>query len=179
MIGNLKKLITIALLFCLVFAIPTAYVLVELERQTIHHEVKERMEKGIDKQDLVLLQFSVEDAHKVLQWKHSKEFEYRNRMYDVVEKRIEKDSVFYWCWKDDKESKLNQKLDGLVRLGLQRRQERRNEQPQLFDWAKKWDVHQIAVQLIPYNRVKNVYTRYTCTLQNNHSSPPTPPPQVG
>lgn len=61
-----------------------------------------------------MLKFSKEEAENKLEWEHSKEFEFSGVMYDVVYKRIKSDSVFYWCWKDVKETELNYKLTQLV-----------------------------------------------------------------
>ena len=57
---------------------------------------------GIDKSELVLFKFSKEETTTKLNWKHAKEFEFNQQMYDVVEKQVSKDSIHYWCWWDFK-----------------------------------------------------------------------------
>jgi hypothetical protein len=63
---------------------------------------------------LVLLKFSKAETTTNLNWKHSKEFEFNNQMYDIVDKVVSKDSIHYWCWWDFEETKLNKQLDNLL-----------------------------------------------------------------
>ncbi|PQJ78994.1 hypothetical protein [Polaribacter porphyrae] len=70
--------------------------------------------RGIDKEELVLLKFSEEEAMKELKWKHSKEFEYKGEMYDIVKTEKIGNIIHYWCWWDHEETRLNRELTELV-----------------------------------------------------------------
>lgn len=83
-------------------------------KRAVKKEVKWKMIAGIDKSELVLLKFSKAETSTKLKWKHSKEFEFNNQMYDVVDKITTKDSVKYWCWWDFEETRLNKQLDNLL-----------------------------------------------------------------
>ncbi len=102
---------TAAILLFLCFLPPyTGLLILDFQIGDVRRIVSERIEKGIEKHELILLRFSKEDVNKILEWEHSREFEYRGEMYDVVESRETSDSVFYTCYHDKKETKLKEKL---------------------------------------------------------------------
>ena len=69
---------------------------------------------GVDRSELVLLQFSKTDTKTLLQWEHDTEFEFQGQMFDVMEVSEKGDSVTYVCWPDKEETHLNQQLAQLV-----------------------------------------------------------------
>lgn len=69
------------------------------------------MIEGIDKTELELLCFSIEQTKTELNWKHSHEFEFMGMMYDIVETIQTSDSIHYYCWLDHEETALNKRLD--------------------------------------------------------------------
>ncbi len=74
---------------------------------------------GLDCAELVDMRFSQTDARTKLNWKHSKEFEYKGQWYDIVyTDTIGKDSLHYWLFWDHEETSLNQQLAGLVAKAL-------------------------------------------------------------
>ena len=110
----MKKLISIALILTIVAPFWISYSIIQYQKYSVKKEIKEQIIIGLDKNDLVLLRFSKLEADSKLEWEHSKEFEYLGVMYDVVETLAKNDSVYYWCWKDSKETELNIKLNYLV-----------------------------------------------------------------
>jgi hypothetical protein len=90
--------------------------------------------KGIDKEELVLLKFSEEEALKELKWKHSKEFEYKGEMYDIVETKKFNDITYYWCWWDHKETQLNQQLKELVTSIFNQNPQKNQKESQLISF---------------------------------------------
>ena len=90
------------------------YSWLQQRKRVVKKEVKWKMIVGIDKSELVLLKFSKAEMASKLKWKHAKEFEFNNQMYDIVDKVVSKDSIQYWCWWDFKETKLNKQLDDLL-----------------------------------------------------------------
>ncbi|GAA5032817.1 hypothetical protein GCM10011506_23060 [Marivirga lumbricoides] len=90
---------------------------------------------GMDKNELVLLKFTSEEA-KVLKWEHAKEFEYQNEMYDVVEQQTIGDTTYYWCWWDHEETALNKQLSLLVVKALNNIPERQEQEEWLSNYFK-------------------------------------------
>ncbi|MEZ4993608.1 MAG: hypothetical protein R2824_24510 [Saprospiraceae bacterium] len=80
----------------------------------IRREVKERMITGMDEQELMLLKFTEAEARSELDWEHAREFEYHGQMYDVVRSEVKGDTIYYLCWPDNAETKLNRQLNELV-----------------------------------------------------------------
>jgi len=83
----------------------------------VKKEVKWKMIEGLDREELALIKLSKKHSDK-LKWEHSKEFEYRGEMYDVVYKKETTDSLFYWCWWDHEETQLNKQRASLTKLLL-------------------------------------------------------------
>lgn len=111
----MKKAVSILLIFSVVSPFWLFYSILQYEKQCLKKEIKRNIIAGINKNELVLLKFSREEINTKLRWEHSKEFEYNNEMYDIVESENRNDSVYYWCWWDYEETQLNKKLDSLVR----------------------------------------------------------------
>ena len=126
----------ILLLFCFIAPLAVTYTILQLQKKQIKKEVKWEIIAGLNKEELVLLKFTQEETQKNLRWQDSKEFEFKGQMYDLVEKSMKGDTVFYWCWVDDKETKLNQQLEKLVAFALGNNQQRKNNQEQLTDFYK-------------------------------------------
>ena len=69
-------------------------------------EMKRKIKAGLSEAELTYFTFSHTDFEN-LDWIHSKEFRYQNRMYDVVKKfETENDSVKIACINDEQESRL-------------------------------------------------------------------------
>lgn len=111
----MKTPVGIILLICLTLPYVGTYSWLEYEKHRVREEVKERILAGLDKQELVLLKFTLAESMSELSWEHEREFEYKEEMYDVVEKEFRGDSVFLWCWRDREESDLNKRIEALIK----------------------------------------------------------------
>ena len=121
------------------------YTWIQQRKRAVKKEVKWKMIAGIDKSELVLLKFSKKETETKLQWKHSKEFEYNNQMYDIVDKITTKDSIKYWCWWDFEETKLNQQLSKLLANVYQTDIPTKEKQSQVIEFYKSlYFVHGIV-----------------------------------
>ena len=145
----------------------------------VRKEIKERIIAGLDKDELVLLKFSVVDARTKLKGKDTKEFEYYHQMYDVVEEKIEGDSIFYWCWWDDEETKLEKQLERLVANALGLDQQNQLKQKQLVSYYRllfcpSGSEQQESTPQIAENYYSSQLVVYTSPLW----PPPTPPPMI-
>lgn len=148
------------------------------QKHIVKKQVKNQMMEGIDKEELVLLKFSKEEKKTKLKWEHSKEFEYKGQMYDIVEKTVKQDSVYYWCWLDYKETKLNKKLKKLADNVFHDNPKKQEKNQQLFTYLKSlyfskpfvWHSKNIGQNINHNFYYKNFYHSINFT-------PPTPPPQ--
>jgi len=139
-----KKSISLALLFF--FTVPGAITSTWLQYQKYltRAEVKTRLLKGMERKDLLLLGLTHEESQNVLTWEDEKEFEYRGHMYDVVETQFTSDSVYFWCWSDDDETDLNEKIAGLIEAETSRDPSRRETEKRLEEFSR------IPFELLPY-----------------------------
>jgi hypothetical protein len=130
------KITSILLLIFLFAPALIMYFGLQYQKSQVRHEIKWRMIKGIDKDELVLLKFTEEDSQKKLLWKHSKEFEYKGQMYDIIETKIIGDTIYYWCWWDHEETNLNKQLTELVANSLGKDPLNKEKQKQLDNFYK-------------------------------------------
>lgn len=171
-----RKYTAFFLLICLALPPAAVYTYLKIQKKHIRKEVKKQIISGISKRELVLLSFSKEESKKSLSWKHAKEFAYKEVMYDIVESRSTSDSVFYWCWPDHKETRLNIKLKKLALLALNKNQQRSDQKQRLskflnsifFEETTSWHSGNFAAMTVNSGFVISEYTGFI--------SPPFPPP---
>lgn len=107
---SLKSLIA-TVLFLVLISPPVLVNLCFLaKKNAIRKTIRENLIHNLTDSDLVVLTFTKANAQKELHWEHQDEFEYRGKMYDVVRYKEEGNLIHYWCWPDEPESNLNQKL---------------------------------------------------------------------
>lgn len=131
-----KQIVSLFLLFILIVPAVVTFTWLQKHKRAVKREVKWKMIAGIDKSELVFFTFSNIDIQTKLRWEHAKEFEYKNQMYDVVEKKIFKDSTQLWCWWDNKETKLNKQLQRLLVTVFQNDSKSKEKQDQVFKFYK-------------------------------------------
>jgi hypothetical protein len=131
-----RQTIAILLFLCITVPVVGTYGWLSFQKHIARKAVKRQLIASIDKAELVQLKFSVTQAATELRWEHSKEFEYKGEMYDVVQKESEGDSVTYWCWWDHEETKLNKHLGELVSDVLDQSPERNKHKKQLLEFFK-------------------------------------------
>ena len=130
------------------------------------------------KEELVLLKFTDKEIESKLKWKHSKEFEFEHQMYDIVSKEVKNGTHYYWCWSDNKETKLNQKLDQLLSSTLEKNTNNKNSKKRLNSLYKSLYCSKInnskTVLLIYKNKLKPIADKIYVSIYN---TPPAPPPK--
>ena len=132
---------------------------------------------GLDKSELVLLKFSEKEASQSLKWKHSKEFEYRHQMFDIVETVSKGDSILYWCWSDNAETELNLKLQEFTAAAWGDNPQKKQKQDQLNQFYKSL-YFTSSIDSLLATRSEN--SKHSCFIINCESlsiKPPSPPPQ--
>jgi len=173
------RLLGILLLLCLITPFASTYMFLKLQKKQIKKEIKWKMIAGLDKDELVSLKFTKEEAQIKLRWKHSKEFEYNGEMYDIAQNSTQGDSVFYWCWWDHKETKLNQQLNELVAFALGNNQQRKNNQEQLIDFYKSlfWQHYHAKLNVFA-TQVNELIKPYDFSCLTISIPPTVPPPEI-
>ncbi|MBN2681033.1 MAG: hypothetical protein JXR58_00870 [Bacteroidales bacterium] len=114
----MKKAFAILIVFILVVPFAGTYYWLQLRKYQLKKEVRKKIIAGIPKEELVVLRFSVSETKTVLKWKHSKEFEYKGEMYDIVDTEFLNDSVVYYVWWDNEETQLEKQLKNLANEAL-------------------------------------------------------------
>ena len=147
------------------------------QKKQIRKELKHQIIAGIDKSELVEFTFSTQEAAN-LSWEHAKEFEYNGYMYDVVERLDKGDTIVMWCWKDDQETQLNQKLNSLMAMVLSNQKPEDNNTHQILDIIKKIIPEQAPSYCISNAKKEENTVPYTLQLISRNVNPNLPPPQV-
>ncbi len=161
-----KQIISIILLFLLIAPAVVTYTWIQQRKCAVKKVVKWKMIAGIDKKELVLLKFSNNEIKTKLHWKHSKEFEFNNQMYDIVDKITTKDSVKYWCWWDFEETKLNQQLSKLLVTIYQKDIPTKEKQLQIIEFYKSLYFEQVFAWQ-PFLSSGLSYTKSIITISYN------------
>lgn len=177
---GLKKSNTILFLVFLTAPFLGTYIFLQYNKMEIRKEVSVKIYSGPDKKDLVLLKFTIEESETKLNWKHAGEFEYCGQMYDIVEKRQEGDSIWYSCFHDFKETRLNKEVARLVNRTLGHDPYQKSQTDKLTDFFKTvfW---QDAFAWKPYASLYSILN-FSFLIFNYSSlafSPPSPPPKLG
>ena len=108
------------------------------KKQKLKREIKWKMIAGLDPQELVLLKFTKETEAKQLRWEHSKEFEFKGQMYDVVSKESHGDTTYFRCWWDYEETALNKQLQKLIQIAWGNSPDNEQQQKTLKEFFKQF-----------------------------------------
>ena len=128
--------------------------------------------------ELILLKFSKEAAQTTLRWKDEVEFEYQGQMYDVAETQTKGDSLYFWCWRDHKETELNRQLENLATKSVKWDPLNREHQERLFVYYKSLYSFEFPHFNLLLDPLKNKgYADYLIVVSSHSLSPPTPPPK--
>lgn len=155
-----------------------SYVWLSVEKYRLKKEVKRIMLHNLERDQLDLLTFHKGDLKQKLRWEHSSEFEYLGQMYDVVETVVKRDSVYYLCWPDHRETALNSQLQALVDYMMQHKDERSEGRLQWCDFFKlTYELHPFmwsgdAIACAVHN-----FPPYTFSNRSACTSPSVPPPK--
>jgi hypothetical protein len=173
-----KSFSSMLLLMCLATPFAVTYLCLHIQKNQIRREVKHQMMEGLDRDQLVLLSFDVKTAAEVLRWKHSEEFEYQGRMYDIVESATEGEITHYWCWPDDEETELNGKVREIAAAAFGQHPQNQENQTRLIDFCKSL-YHSPTRPWQAECRIERPDFRVFLSISNQiYTPPPGPPPQT-
>lgn len=174
----MKNLISISLLLIIAIATIFPFAYLKMERKAIKKSIKHKIIAGIDKEELVLLVFNKDKVDQQVKWKHSKEFQYKGEMYDIVEKEIIGNEIHYWVWWDKEETALNQKLTNLVRQNFAQNPCQNSKNQVITHFFKTLYLSEKpTMQLAVLKSEINHFTPYKSFISYWQQSPTTPPPQ--
>ena len=123
-------------MLCFFVPVATISVILKIQKKQVKREVKWKIIAGIDREELVLLKFTQKEKQTQLNWKHSKEFEHKGEMYDVVETETIGDTTYYWLWWDYEETKLSRQLSELISVALANNPKNQENQKRLHNFFK-------------------------------------------
>lgn len=156
-----------------------SFITLHLRKKQIKKEVKHFLMQTVNKKDLFYFKFSQQEIKEELRWEKVHEFEYKGKMYDIVEQKSEKDSTAYWCWLDKEETALNNKLHRLTHFNFFDDEQKKNCEGSL--------VYLIKNQYFPPNHNFQLYCALNCRKDNFKKvfrclepsySPQSPPPDL-
>lgn len=174
------KLIPLVLL-CVIIATPMlTYLWLNVQKAMVRHTVREQLKESPEENELVLLKFTATESTAKLKWEHSKEFEYDHQMYDVVETKIIGDTIYYWCWWDHKETKLNQQLRHWFDNAFSTDPQNREKHRWLLSYFKSlYFIENFYPHLLPPGTWRLRYDEYCSLYYSTSIQPPAPPPKWG
>jgi len=132
----LKKSIAILLLISLTVPFSGTYFYLQHKKHQIRKEIAGKILKGLHEKEIILLKFTETETESRLNWKHSREFEYNGQMYDIVGKKEEGGLIYYYCYKDHKETRLNRQKEKLISKALGHDPTRKSQSDKLTNFLK-------------------------------------------
>lgn len=173
----LKRIKAIFLVIVLVFPFWGFYFFLNHEIHQTRKQVKRYIISGLDKEQLCKLTFSINGVNNLIKWKHNKEFEYKNVMYDIVFKETHNDSISYWCWKDNEETKLRYSLDKLVARTMNDNDSKSSQSQRINDFLKILYYYSFSNSKNEINGIlkfnyPELSDNYISVVLNPHSPPP-------
>lgn len=173
----LKKLLVISILLGLFAPFALTFWSIQHRKKEVKRALKWNMIAGLDKSDLVQLSFSFEELETELTWKHSREFQYKGQMYDIVYIKASEDSVHYDCWWDHQETKLNQQLQNLLTLAFGKDPVKRIKQDHLSQFLKQLYCYSSSDIEKSECHVSEVCDHFNCDVPSPYLKKDSPPPR--
>ena len=175
----MKGILSTGLLLCLILPFAATWKFLSIQLHQVKKEVSIQIRDGKPDRPEVLLKFTPEQSAQ-LYWEHSKEFEYKGEMYDVIRTEEKGDTVFYWCYWDKKETRLKKSLDNLLTNAIGQGPLNKNTQDHLVSFFKS--LYHIKDQ--PARNIEMALTpvkagnRYYFSLSSFEPFPPFHPPEL-
>ena len=164
----LKKNI-IRILLILVFIIPVlgTYTWFIIEKNIIRKQIKLQLIEGIYKEELISLKFCSKNNSE-LNWKDSKEFEYKGEMFDIIETEIKNDSIIYKCFPDKQETEINIKINNLLNFLIGNNKQPNEKHNKLLDFIKKLYFSYFSFQENHFSISKENYVFFSSKLYTTY-----------
>lgn len=174
-----RKIISILLLTCWYAPVIVVYIFLNYQKIQIKRNVEKQINSNIHKEQLTLIKINKNRSSQI-KWINKKEFKYNEQMYDVVKTEYKNDTTYLWCWKDDEETSVNQKLAHISFFAFSGIPVSDNTLHQLllnflnaFFYVEK-NFSSIQVFTIKSIKYLSANSAFWCLFK---SSPPVPPPE--
>jgi hypothetical protein len=138
-----------------------------------------RIKKAIPVEDQILWKFSTSDSQTKLRWEHSREFEYKGEMYDIIRFDQRGDTVLYWCYWDREETRLKKRLNFLVVRMMGPAPQSNNEGRQLTEFFRSlyFPFEKDNNLIVGFSIEEKELRPYLFALLSSYIIPPSPPPE--
>jgi hypothetical protein len=175
----MKRILTFVILSCILFdPVAGTFTWLQYKKAIVKQAVREMIDEGMDKSELVLLKFTREETRIKLRWEHEREFEYNHRMYDIVRTMTVGDTVYYWCWYDHIETMLNRQMEELASQAAGQSSKNKKEQAMLaFNSRSLYFPFTIYLDLDIKEDIDKLSVSNLDFYSQISTQPPTPPPQ--
>lgn len=173
-----RQYMVVLLLMCFISPLCLNYAFLKFRQYEIKEEVKHKLLQSVEPSQLVTLRFTKAQAEQELDWEHSKEFEYKGQMYDVVSEEVKGDSIVYRVWWDKAETKIKKELKTILAGFLQRDMSNQPYQEQLNFFYKNLQCQSVVSWESNRNgsAQASVFASPNMLHEKVHFSPPVPPP---
>lgn len=155
------------------------YLWLQHQKESVRQEVAEKINRGLEREKLVLFKLRFEEVKTKLRWLSSHEFEFNHELYDVVEAAVDEGTVFLWCWADHEETRLKREIDQVIFQSLGRKKEAWAKQDEFSPASRYWPLlprlclRPRKPQLIAFIYLLPCPDYFCLSLQ-----PPKPPPRL-
>lgn len=110
----MKQFISWGILFLFLANIGGFFFVFKIQEYAIKRDIKTKIKQGVPENELYTFVLTDDNQHE-FEWEHSKEFEYKGLMYDVVYKTNNPDgSVTLQCVSDVQETQLFKNLENYL-----------------------------------------------------------------
>lgn len=173
-----RNLLSILLVIFIILPFFTTLSIIRIQEKITKHYVKSNLLKNNYHADLLELNFKLTDAEDLLDWKNNFEFEYKNKMYDVVKTEITDDVIKIWCLTDYQETQFKKNSALILNQLLGNNQTNKDNQQKLVTFFKNLYSSQIIKFKSYYTDFNTIIFAKNIQLKSNIIIPLTPPPEL-
>lgn len=155
------------------------YLWLNRQKDLVKKEVAEKIQKGLEREKLVLFKVGLGEVKTRFRWLSSHEFEFDDKLYDVVESAVSEETVFLWCWPDDEEARLEKEINQMISRSLGQKGTAGVKQDERSPAPKNWPFLLLpGRQRSQLKLLSFVCPRAFPNYFGLSPQPPTPPPRL-
>ncbi|MFN0173047.1 MAG: hypothetical protein ACKVU0_00260 [Saprospiraceae bacterium] len=175
-----RQFLCILLLTCLTAPVLVSYGWLHYQKTLVRKVVKRQIIAGMGDDALVLLKFTASESQTMLRWEHGREFQFQDQMYDVVSTETKGDTIYFQCFWDREESDLNQRINNLIAITLEKNPGHQKGKELLAQFYKSlfffemtnWPPFVLTIE------ARQEISSALLLLNPISSPPPSPPPEI-
>jgi hypothetical protein len=175
----LKNSFIILLLVAIMAPLSFAFMSYRFQLKLIKREVKQQLIQETNRTDLVALSFDIYSPEfKGLRWEHDREFEFNEKMYDIVDADTSGHIIHFLCFPDKQETALNQLFNKKLEDRYANDQPAKNRANQML--ALIYGLYFLEIEIDDQNYTNYITQQYACYEQNYQTVSlelPSPPPK--